>query len=93
MKDFAHIRQVLTENGFPESTNSDWFIKIEEYQNNLIIPHYFDCQTKARAKAAVKSLLNKTDVYSVTVRHGSQAVSFHGKFTDLSEHEWNYYFK
>lgn len=93
MKDFTHIHQVLTENGYPESSNSDWIIKIEDFHDSLIIPHYYDCFTKSRAKTAVKSLLNATDIYSVTVHHGKQAVSFHHKFTDLSEHEWNYYFR
>lgn len=93
MKDFAHIRQVLTENGYPETHDSEWYIKIEDHQENLIVPHWFDCQTKYRAKIAVKSLLNRTDVYTVTVYSPDRnPVSFHGKFTELSEHEWNYYF-
>lgn len=93
MKDFNHIHQVLVDSGYPESHTSDWFIKIEDYQDNLIIPHWYDCHTKARTKVAVKSLLNKTDVYTVTVYSPSRnPISFHSKFTALSEHEWNYYF-
>lgn len=98
MKDFAHIQKVLTENGYPETHDSEWYIKIEDHQENRIIPHWFDCQTKDRAKIAVKSLLNKTDVYKVVVHHGRpenrfrQAISFIGNFNALSEHEWKYYF-
>lgn len=92
MTDFAHIHQVLTENGYPEASKSDWVIRIEDHQAPRIIPHYYDCHTKARAKNAVKSLLNATDIYTVVVHHGRQAISFHSKFTELSEHEWNYYF-
>lgn len=99
MKDFNHIHQILTENGYPETHESDWYICIEDHQENRIFPHYYDCHTKARAKTAVKSLLNKTDVYKVVVHHGRpenryrQAISFIGNFDELSEHEWNYYFR
>lgn len=99
MKDFNHIHNVLTASGYPESSNSDWYICILEYQDNRIFSHYYDCFTKERAKAALKSLLNKTDVYKVVVHHGRpenryrQAITFIGKYDDMSEHEWNYYFR
>lgn len=93
MKDFNHIHQVLIDSGYPESHTSEWFIKIEEYQDNLIIPHWYDCYTEARAKVAVRSLLNKTDVYTVTVYSPHRnPISFHNKFNDMKEHEWNWYF-
>lgn len=93
MKDFSHIHKVLTENGYPESHNSEWVICIEEYKAPQIIRHWYDCGTKAKAKIAVKSLLNLTDVYEVKVHSPHRnVISFHGKFNELSEHEWNYYF-
>ena len=94
MKNFNHIHQILTESGYPESHDSEWFIQIHDEDNlPLMIPHWYDCQTKARAKVAVKSLLNKTDVYTVTVYSPNKnPISFHNKFTALSEHEWNYYY-
>jgi hypothetical protein len=94
MKNFNHIHQVLTESGYPESNNSEWFIQIHDETNlPLMIPHWYDCKTKARAKVAVKSLLNKTDVYTVTVYSPCRnPVSFHGRFNELNEREWNYYY-
>lgn len=95
MTNFTHIRQVLSDAGYPESHDSEWFIQIhDETSLPLMIPHWFDCHTKARAKNAVKSLLNKTDVYSVTVYSPiANPISFHGRFSELSDHEWNYYFR
>lgn len=93
MADFNHIHQVLVDSGYPESHDSEWFIKIYEYNGNRMTPHWYDCRTKERAKVAVKSLLNKTDIYEVTVFNPvTKATSFHGKFTTHSEHEWNYLF-
>lgn len=94
MKNFTHIHNVLINSGYPESHNSEWYIKIEDYQGCQIIPHWYDCYTKERAKIAVKSLLNKTDVYTVTVYSPMRnPLSFHGyKFTDRDEHEWRYFF-
>lgn len=90
---FAHIHKVLTENDYPESHDSKWFIKIEDYQSPRIIPHWYDCYTKERAKVAVKSILNKTSIYSVTVYSPNRnPVSFHGKFGKMAEYEWRYYF-
>lgn len=95
MKKFEHIHSVLINSGYPESHNSEWYIKIEDYQYPMIIPHWYDCFTKERAKIAVKSLLNKTDVYSVTVYSPFRnPLSFHGnKFNKSDEHEWRYYFE
>ena len=99
MKDFNNIHQFLIENGYPESANSDWYICIEDHQENRIFPHYYDCFTKDKAKTAVMSLLNNTDVYKVVVHHGRpenrfrQAITFIGKFDERSEHEWYYYFR
>lgn len=97
MVDFAHIHQVLTDAGYPESRNTEWFIKIDDYESQrpLIISHWYDCGTKERAKIAVKSLLNKTDVYDVTVYSPRRnAISFHGyKFTASHEHQWAYYYE
>lgn len=92
---FSHIHKVLTENGYPESHESSWYIKIEVYECPCIVPHWYDCQTKERAKVAVKSLLNKTDVYTVTVYSPHRnPVSFHGyKYTEFDERTWRYYFE
>lgn len=94
MKNFEHVHNVLVNSGYPESNKSDWYIKIEDYQSPLIVPHWYDCHTKERAKIAVKSLLNKTDAYSVTVYSPHRnPISFHGyKFTDMHEREWQYYY-
>ena len=93
MKNFPRIHQILIDSGYPESHASDWYIKIDKYQGNLIVPHYYDCLTRERAKIAVKSLLNRTDVYEVTVYSPYRnPISFYGRFNELSEYEWNYYF-
>ena len=99
-QNFEHIRKVLTEFGYPEIPNSngyEWFLKIETYDGYRIIPHYFDCQTNARAKIAAKSLLNKTDVYKVTVFHQmpdgklDRAISYHAGWTKSTEYEWEWH--
>ena len=93
MENFRHIHQILLENGYPESHDSDWYIQIEVFQRPLIIPHWYDCHTKYRAKVAVRSLLNKTDVYSVTVFNPiTGPISFYRRFNERAEHEWSYYF-
>lgn len=93
MENFKHIHQILTESGYPESHDSDWSIRIDDFQRPLIVPHWYDCHTKYRAKVAVKSLLNKTDIYSVTVYSPIRnPITFYGRFNELSEHEWRYYF-
>lgn len=93
MKDFKHIHNVLIDSGYPETHDSEWYIKIEDHQDNRIIPHWYDCYTKERAKVAVKSLLNKTDVYKVVVYSPHRnPVSFIAGFNAASEYEWNYYY-
>jgi hypothetical protein len=93
MKNFADIHNALISNGFPECSDGEWLIKLEDYsQQPLIVPHWYDAHTKAQTKELVKTLLNMTDNYDVTVYHGKQRISFHGSFNELSEHEWNYYF-
>lgn len=96
MNNFNHIREVLTNNGYPESSDSDWFIRIEEYDHPRIIPHFFACGTEDRAKRAVRSLLNSGVTYTVVVfncpRLGRQGVSFHHRFSALSDREWARYF-
>lgn len=93
-ENFPHIHKVLTENGYLESKKSEWSIKIEVYDFPYIVPHWYDCGTKERAKIALKSLLNKTKVYSVTVFSPHRnPVSFHGyKFTECDERTWKYYY-
>lgn len=95
MVDFVHIHQVLTDAGYPESHNSEWFIGISDYVSRrpLIITHYYDCHTKERARIAVKSLLNKTKVYEVVVFSPHHApIAFHGyKFSASHEREWDHY--
>ena len=94
MLSFNHIHQVLIDAGYPESCDSAWYIKIYDYQDNLMIPHWYACYTKERAKTAVKSLLNKTDIYQVTVYSPiCNPISFHTGFGERAEHEWNYYFQ
>ena len=92
---FPHIHKVLTENGYPESRESAWYICIEVYERPCIVRHWYDCQTKERAKIAVKSLLNKTDVYTVAVYNPhTNPIRFHGnKYTEFDERTWRYYFK
>jgi hypothetical protein len=58
-----------------------------------MIPHWYDCHNKDRAKVAVRSLLNKTDVYEVTVYSPiANPISFPAGFGATAEHKWNYYF-
>lgn len=93
IKGFASIHQILVKSGYPESHNSEWHIRIDEYKDNLIVGHYYDCGTRERAKAAVKALLNNTDVYSVVVYSPRRnPISFHAGFGEQAEHEWRYYF-
>ena len=98
-REFSHICKILNECGYPKVPNSsglEWFIKIETYDSPCITPHYFDCQTQKRAKTAVKSLLNKTNVYSVTVFHQmpngrlDRAISFCAGWSILTEYEWEW---
>ena len=93
IKGFDSIHQYLVKSGYPESHDSEWFIRIDEYKDNLIVGHYYDCVTRERAKAAAKVLLNNTDIYSVVVYNPiCQPISFHNRFNKLTEHEWRYYF-
>lgn len=93
MANFAQIHNALISNGFPECNNGEWLIKLEDYsQRPLIIPHWYNAHTNAKAKSLVQVLLNMTDIYDVAVYHGKTRISFHGRFNNNSEHEWNYYF-
>lgn len=93
MKNFQHIHNVLVNCGYPESHESKWFIQIEERDGCMIIPHWYDCGTKERAKKAAKSLLNKTDVYEVVVFSPDRnPVTFYGNFKEYSERIWRYYY-
>lgn len=93
MTSFQHIHEVLTNNGYPESNTGRWRIQIEERRDGKIIPHWYDCTTRARAKAAVRSLLNHTDLFEVVVYSPiCNPITFSGRYTELSEREWKYYF-
>lgn len=98
-QNFDHIRKVLLENGYPEipsSAGHEWFIQIETCEGSRIYRHNFDCQTNARAKIAAKSLLNKTDVYEVTVFHMmpdgklGRAISYTAGWSKSTEREWEW---
>ena len=90
---YIQIHNALISNGFPESNTGEWLIKLEDYSNRpLIVPHWYNAHTKEKAKELVKVLLKWTNIYDVAVYHGKTRISFHGKFTKLSEHEWKYYF-
>lgn len=99
MNSFEHIHSVLVSNGYLEVSNNrrniEWYIRIDYYDRPRIIGHWYDCSTMERAKVAVKSLLNKTDIYTVVVYSPNRVpVSFSGhKFTKAHEREWKYYYR
>lgn len=94
-KEFEHVRNVLAECGYPEMkrrTDEQWYIQIEVYDCPRIYPHWFNCENEKKAYAAVTSLLNKTNVYEVTVFSPNRnPTTFRGSSIQR-EWNWTYHF-